>query len=152
MSFTKSITAVSTNTRILILLPEKKYFLGAVQALSLSEERDVDIYNNIIGPIKVKGKIVRVRFDGNKLQELFNKQSGNQKQPFNLWLIDTIPQANGDDKQIRTELHNCWITKMSTTYKADDLTIIDEMDFEAERVVTQEHLTEDEEIIKDIIL
>jgi len=154
MLLPKCATALSTNTRILILSPDKKTYLGAVQSLNITKKRNVDINNNTFGPIRIKGKIVRARFNGNTLQEIFDKQimhTNAQKQPFDIWVIDKIPFQN-EDKVMRTELHNCWVTKLNTTYKADDFVIADEMDFIAEKVVTQEHLTEDEEIVKDIIL
>jgi hypothetical protein len=144
---------IRINTHIILLIPGTKAILGGVKSIEITENRPViDPSIPKFGPHTITGKIHKIRFDKNVLHDLFNKplSPSSQRQPFDIWVIDRFYE-NEIESFKRTELNTCWCTSISTVYTSSEFIISDYLEFEAEKIITKEHLTEDEEIIKDII-
>lgn len=149
-----------SGTNIYVLIDNKiSNKIGATQKLEIKEERPVNLSNKKmpkLGRKNVSGTAYRVRIDRTRAQSLFTRGQPHvaaQRQPINILIVNDLTDKKTEKEyKLRTVIENCWITKMPSTYTAEDFIILEEMSFDAELLkTTWPPLTADDEMIKDII-
>ena len=137
----KTSTAISTN----IIIKVGTQAVGAIQKLSISEQRGVQTIDEVgtdghIDSVPNKstditGDCTRIRFDRLRIAEAFGRgfvHVASQRKPFDIVIIDSW---NGDDdSSIITTIKNVWIEKISYSYGASDWIIVDDMSWKAETI------------------
>jgi len=91
----------------------------------------VDIVRN--ESVDVTGSCSRIRWGGMRIAEAFSRgfiHVGSQRIGFNIEIQD-IFLSNNTAAAIITVLDNCWISSITTAYKAGDFVIQDDMSFSA---------------------
>lgn len=127
---------LAPDTQILIKIGDR--VIGAVQSITFEESRMFQGFDFEYGPspvTSIKGELQRVRFDRNRLIEIFNKSdlaspTVGQTKP----LTVAITSSNGSS----TELLGVWITQgLGYALGTDDWIVIDgPVKFEAKRIET----------------
>lgn len=136
-------TGVALSTQILIKVNDQA--VGAVQNLSVREQREITMVNEVgtdgsidSAPTKstvISGSCNRVRFDRLRASEAMGRDflhAHSQRLPFDLDIYDFW---GGDTSTpIITTIRNVWITNLSYDYKMDNWLIFDQMDWVAEAI------------------
>ena len=134
-------TGVSTN----ILITVGPVTVGAVQTLSISEQRPIKMIDEVgtdghidscpTGSTNITGSIDRIRFDRMRLLEALGRgyvHVAAQRIAFDLVIIDTW---YGDgDKQLITTIKNVWIKGIDYSAGASDWILQDKANWEAETI------------------
>ena len=114
--------------------------VGAVQSIEINEEvaqRDMgDVGGGsylVEERTEIKGKCQRVRFDRQRIAEVFSGgivHAKSQRMPFQIEVVDKYL-----DRESINTINNVWISKLPMSYQVCDFIIVDQFDFEAENVV-----------------
>lgn len=137
----KTSTAISTN----IIIKVGTQSVGAIQKLSISEQRTVQTIDEVgtdghIDSVPNKstditGDCTRIRFDRLRIAEAFGRgfvHVASQRVPFDIVIMDNW---NGDNESaVITTIKNVWIEKISYSYGASDWIIVDDMSWKAETI------------------
>lgn len=99
--------------------------VGAIQKISYEENSRCHIY----------GTCINIRLD--KTESIFMHgivHAASQCIPFDIIILDTFITSDAGDsvKVITTVIKNVWIKNIGVTYKADDIIILGNFDWEAE--------------------
>lgn len=137
----KTSTAISTN--ILILVGNTP--VGAVQSLSVTEERSIKMIDEVgtdghidsvpNASTNITGQCSRVRFDRLRIAEAFGRgftHIQSQAYPFDIVIIDK--QKADSANQISTIIKNVWIKSIDYEYGISDWVITDKMSWVAESI------------------
>lgn len=141
----KTSTHLSTN----IVIKSGGYIVGAVQSLTINENRDIKMIDEIgtdghIDSVPTKsanisGSCSRVRFQKQRITEAFGRgyiHISAQRLPFDIEIYDFF-HTNDVTKSIITTISNVWIKSLSYDYQADNWIITDKMDWEAEAIYSK---------------
>jgi hypothetical protein len=137
----KTSTGISTN----ILITVGNVTVGAVQSLSITENRNITMINEIgcDGSIdsvptkstEISGTIDRIRFDRMRLTEAMGRgyvHIAAQRIPFDIVIIDTW---YGDgDKSLITTIKNVWFDNLSYSVQSSDWIMQDKAGWKAESI------------------
>lgn len=142
-SILDSTTHTSLSTSIVVLVNNEP--VGAIQRFSMSQSRSTKRISEVgtDGTIEIVPNqradlslsISRIAFDGLSLPEGFARGFRNlqaQRIPFDIVVIDQF-SGTGDDAIITT-FHNCWFTRLSKTYNAEDYVITEEAEVQVEYI------------------
>lgn len=134
-------TALSTN----IIMKVNGTPIGAVQTLSVREERQVNFFDEVgtdghidSAPTRstnITGDCQRMRFDRLRITEAFSRgflHVHAQRIPFDLDIFDRWSGDGGNT--IITTIKNVWIKSLGYAYRANDWIILDDMSWEAEAI------------------
>jgi hypothetical protein len=134
-------TSLSTN----IVIKVNGVAVGAIQSISISEDRSVKMINELgtDGSIdsapsestKFSGQCERIRFDRLRIAEAFGRgfvHAHSQRYPFDIEIYDTF-KGDGENTLITT-IKNVWITKIDVKYGAQDFIISESMSYVAEGI------------------
>lgn len=137
----KTSTAISTNIIILV----NNTPVGAVQSLSINEQRNIKMIDEVgtdghVDSVpnqstNITGSCERIRFDKLRIAEAFSRgflHVSSQVYPFDIVILDKQKRDQGS--QISTVIKNVWIKGINYTYSAQDWVITDKMDWEAETI------------------
>lgn len=137
----KTSTALSTN----IVISVNGTAVGAVQSLSVNEQRDIKMINEIgtdghvdsvpNASTTISGDCTRIRFDRLRIAEAFGRgfiHARSQVYPFDIVILDK--QKRDSNSHISTIIKNVWIKSINTTYNADNWVISDTMSWSAETI------------------
>lgn len=139
----KTSTGISTN----IIIKVGPHAVGAVQDLSITENRPVQMIDEVgtdghidSVPNKstdISGTCKRIRFDRMRIAEAFGRgfvHVASQRIPFDIVIIDNW---NGDqDSALITTIKNVWIEQINYAYGVGDWIISDSMNWKAETIYT----------------
>lgn len=134
-------TAISTN----IVIQVNGTPIGAVQSLSISEQRTITMidevgYDGHIDSVPTKstditGDCKRIRYDLLRMGPAFSRDFfhvASQRIPFDIVIID---KWNGDGSNaIITTIKNVWIKSIGYAYQAEDWRIVEDMSWTAEAI------------------
>jgi hypothetical protein len=134
-------TGISTN----IIMKVNGVPIGAVQTLSVREERQIQMVDEVgtdghidsvpIRSTNITGDCQRIRFDRLRISEAFARgflHVHAQRIPFDLDIFD---RWSGDGTNtIITTIKNVWIKSLGYAYRADNWIITDDMSWEAEAI------------------
>lgn len=136
-------TSTSLSTNIVILVNNTP--VGAVQSLSINEQRQVAMIDEVgtdghvdSVPNKstnISGSCTRIRLDRLRITEAFSRgylHVSSQIYPFDIVILDKQKADQGS--QISTVIKNVWITGLQYSYQANDWVITDTMNWEAETI------------------
>lgn len=146
-------TGISTNILITVQTPRGPVPVGAVQSLQITEARNIKMIDEIgtdghVDSVpnqstNITGNCQRIRFDRLRVAEAFSRgfvHVQSQAYPFNIVIFDnqtgTADQTTPPGTQISTIIQNVWIRQISYTYSATDWIITDNMDWEAETILS----------------
>lgn len=135
-------THLSTN----IIIKVANNVVGAVQKLSINEERslrfidEVGTDGHIDGtPSKstnIGGSCDRIRFDRARIAEAFSRGFVHvhaQRYPFDIEIHDVFADSDVSNALV-TVIEGVWIKNIKTDYSATEFVISDSMSWEAERI------------------
>jgi len=135
-------TALSTN----ILIKVGKTPVGAIQSISVQEQRNVNPITELgtdgvidsapQSSTKISGNCKRIRFDRKRIAQAFGRDFvhvQSQRMPFDIDIIDSW-QGESDAKSVITTIKNVWITSISYTYSSDNWIISEDMNWQAETI------------------
>jgi hypothetical protein len=137
----KTSTALSTNILILV----NGTAVGAVQSLTVNENRSIKMINEVgtdgnIDSVPststtIGGNCTRIRFDRLRIAEAFGRgfiHVASQVYPFDIVILDK--QKRDQSNQISTIIKNVWIESISYTYNVSDWVLSDQMNWKAETI------------------
>jgi len=140
----KTSTALSTN----ILIMVNNTAVGAVQSLSVRENRSIRMIDEVgtdghVDSVPnqsstVSGSCTRIRFDRLRIAEAFSRgfiHARSQVYPFDIVLIDQQKRESG--LHVITTIKNVWIESLETNYQATDWVISDSMNWKAETIFSK---------------
>ena len=141
------VTKTSLSTMIIIKVGDDA--VGAIQKLNITERRDIKMIDEVgtdghidSAPVKssdISGSCERIRFDRMRIAEAFDRgflHVKSQRVPFDIQVIDTMGGDVTSGLAIVTIIQNVWIKQISYAYSATDWIITDNMDWEAETILT----------------
>lgn len=127
-----------------IIIKAGDYIVGAIQEMSVNENRDVKMINEVgtdgsidSAPTKsaeYSGSCNRVRYDRMRIAEAFNRSFvhvGSQRIPFDIEVHDIFADSD-ENNAVITVYKNVWITEISFSYNANDWIITDKMNWKCE--------------------
>lgn len=128
---------ISTGLSTQILIKVENETVGAVQSINITQNRGLERVREVgldgileivpRQPTEYEATIQRVVFDRLRLTEAFKRGFINIKSqllPFDIQIID---RTNGDDEgAVVHTLENCWFTRYSPRYQADNFIIQEE--------------------------
>jgi hypothetical protein len=135
-------THVSTN----IIIKVGNISVGAVQKISFDEKRTIyqlkEVGADAIvdsvpqSPAEISGSCERVRFDGLRMMMALGRpfvHLKSQRFPFDFKIIDTF-YSNDEATHIITTVRNVWVNSLGYSYNADNFTIAENMNWQAEDI------------------
>lgn len=140
----KNTTNVALATNIIIKVAGGTA-IGAIKSITINETREVKPIDEIgtdghidscpTRSADISGSCSRIRFDGLRAAEAFNRgfiHPKSQAYPFDIVILDK--NRKDPANHITTVIKNVWITSMSVTISADDWIISEEMNWTAEDI------------------
>ncbi len=137
-------TATHLSTHI--ILKVDNFIVGAVQTLRVTEKRSIKMIDEIgtdghidSAPVKstdISVSCNRLRFDGSRMLQAFGRpfiHVHSQRIPFDLEIHDFFASADTGNAIITT-IKNCWINQINYSYTANEWTIAEDMDVDAESI------------------
>lgn len=137
-------TGTHLSTNIVIKVGDN--VVGAVQEMSVDEQRDVKMIDEVgtdgsidsapTSSAKYTGSCQRIRFARVRIAHAFQRgfvHVGSQRIPFDIEIHDIFADSD-QNNAIVTVLKNVWITKIGYKYGADNWIITETMDFKAETI------------------
>jgi hypothetical protein len=137
----KTSTAISTNIIIMV----DKNPVGAVQSLTINENRAIKMIDEIgtdghIDSVphqstNISGTCQRIRFDRLRIAEAFGRgyiHNASQAYPFDIVIIDK--QKRSQALQVSTVIKNVWIEGIDYQYQTSDWVISETMRWKAETI------------------
>lgn len=144
-------TGTHTGLSTQILVKVGNVEVGALQSLTINTARNVERVREIgldgfleavpNQPTTVEATVRRIYFDRLRLPESFGRAFRNihqQRVPFNIEIYDYIRATDTDNAADvdLTVLHNCWFSRYSYPFNADNYIITEEATIIAEYIVS----------------
>lgn len=148
----RNVTRTSVSTNIIIQVDGNP--VGAVQTLSIDEDRDITMIDEVgtdghidsapKSSTNVTGSCSRTRFDNLRIASAFSRgyvHVAAQRIPFDIVILDIFAADEDDadgfnsaDNVITTVIKNVWISKISVKYQSSDFVIGEDMSWKAEHI------------------
>lgn len=138
-------TTVSLSTMIILMVDDTP--IGAIQDLQVNEQRTIEMIDELgydghvdSAPSKsteISGSCSRVRLDGLRIAEAFNRgfiHVKSQRVPFEIRIIDTMNGDLASGSAVVTVIKDVWLESISYKYDAKDWIIVDNMNWKAEDI------------------
>lgn len=135
-------THLSTN----IVIKVDNYIVGAVQKLTITEQRTIEMIDEVgtdghidSAPVKstdISGSCDRIRFNRQRIADSFGRgfvHAHAQRIPFDIEIHDFFHDADRNNSII-TVLKNVWIENINYSYGVDSWIISESMSFKAEAI------------------
>jgi hypothetical protein len=139
-------SGLSTN----IIIKVGKTTVGAIKSLSISQDRDINVFEEIgtdgivetcpKGAAKVSVEVERIVFDNLRLPEAFSRGFINiqaQRIPFDIEIIDTSNSENEENHTISI-IRGCWFRRYNPIYTIDNFIISERATIQGEYITTQQ--------------
>jgi len=140
----KTSTSLSTNILIYVDTPNGSLPIGAIQEMSIKENRDVKMIHEVgtdgnisavpTSAVSVSGSCNRIRYDAVRATEAFGRaylHLASQIYPFDIVILD---KNRRDGNQVATIIKDVWFTDSDVRYTSDNWIITDNVLFKATRV------------------
>jgi hypothetical protein len=143
----KNRTGTHLSTNIIIAIGAQP--VAAIKSLQVNESRSIQTISEVgtdglIDSTPSKSteysiSCTRTRFDGKRIAEGFYRSYVHvaaQRTPFDIYIYDLIQggSTDGTGLTVTTVIENCWITKISYSFEAENFVIVDNMDLTAEAI------------------
>jgi len=144
-----------------IILKSGHQEIGAAKNLIIDQQKNTQTLKTLTGNTQlsmpgkstISCKMNLVRFNSEFIKSHFARNriySGTQIQPFDI-TVETADES-GHVSENGFKIEDCWITGIYETYQSDEFVIAKDVKIEACSISEIENLTEDEWIVRDIIL